>query len=403
MTTLRIPVAGPSIGAREIQYVQDAVAHGWYGNAQRWPAAFESAFAAAHALPFAVSLPSCTSAIHLALAALGVGPGDEVIVPDITWIATVAPALQLGATPRFADVDETTWCLSPESVESLIGPRTKAIIGVDLYGGMCDWPALAALARPRGIALVEDAAEAIGSRLQGRRAGTFGDVGVFSFHGSKTLTTGEGGMLITAREDLHARIARLRDHGRAPGDRAFWNEEVGFKYRMSGLQAALGLAQLERLDDLVSHKRALFSAYRERLAHVAGLTLNAEPEGVFNSYWMSTVLVDAGHRISKEALAARLSVRGIDTRPFFHPLSMLPAMRAFEDAARARARNRVAYDLSARGINLPSAACLSDADVERVCASLFAALDELGFRVETADLASSGTQRIAGRSLAKTG
>lgn len=363
----RIPVAGPWITDREVSYVIEAAAHGWYENAQAWSHRFERAFAERHETRHAMALPSCTSAIHLALAAMGVGPGDEVIVPDVTWIATAAPVTYLGATPVFADIDPETWCIDPRSVEKNITERTRAIIGVDLYGSLCDWTALSRLAKPRGIKLIEDAAEAIGSSFVGQPAGTFGDVGCFSFHGSKTMTTGEGGMLITDDTDLFERIEVLRDHGRAPGDKAFYNSTVGYKYRMSQVQAALGLAQLERLDELVRRKRQVFTAYQKRLSGVPGITLNAEPPGVHNSFWMTTIVVSPSLGIEKEHLLGELSDRGIDARPFFYPLSTLPAFRDRPEAARARRENVVAQGISPYGVNLPSAAALGREEIERVC------------------------------------
>lgn len=351
---------------RELAYVLDAARHGWYDQAGEWNQRFERAFAARHQSKHAFTLPSCTAGLHLSLAALGVGPGDEVIIPDVTWIATAAPVTYLGATPIFADIDPVTWCIDPSSVERCITDRTRAIIGVDLYGGICDWAGLAEVARPRGIALVEDAAEAIGSTFEGRAAGTFADVGCFSFHGSKTMTTGEGGMLITERDDIADKITILRDHGRAPGDKAFYNRMVGFKYRMSQLQAAFGLAQLERLDDLVAHKREIFSAYSERLAGVPGITLNAEPQGLFNSYWMSTVVFSEALGIDKEEFLGEILARGIDARPFFYPLSALPAFVDRPEAARARRENVVSHGLSYRGVNLPSAAALDPSEVAHI-------------------------------------
>ncbi len=366
----RIPVAGPWITDREVSYVIEAAAHGWYENASAWSSRFERAFAERHETKHAMALPSCTSAIHLALAAAGVGPGDEVIVPDITWIATAAPIVYLGATPVFADIDPDSWCIDPKSVEKNISARTRAIIGVDLYGSLCDWTALSRIAKPRGILLIEDAAEAIGSSFVGQPAGTFGDVGCFSFHGSKTMTTGEGGMLITDDSALFERIEVLRDHGRAPGDKAFWNATVGFKYRMSQVQAALGLAQLERLDELVRRKRQVFAAYAKRLAHIPGIKLNAEPPGVHNSCWMTTAVLAPSMGIEKEELLGALSERGIDARPFFYPLSSLPALRDRPEALRARRENAVAAEVSPYGINLPSAAALGRDDIERVCDAL---------------------------------
>jgi perosamine synthetase len=363
----RIPVAGPSITNREIDYVADAAANGWYAGSAIYQERFETAFADYLGMRYAVALPSCTSAIHLALAALGVGPGDEVIVPELTWIASAAPISYVGATPVFADVDPITWCLSAKSFSELITPRTKAVIPVDLYGGMPAMDSIRAVARQHGIAVIEDAAEAIGSEFQGRRAGSLGDIGVFSFHGSKTLTTGEGGMLVTNDDAIHSRVLTLRDHGRPPGDRAFWNTEVAFKYKMSALQAALGLAQLERIEQLVARKRAIFDHYRCRLAAVPGFTLNAEPAGTKNSYWMTTLVVDPSFGPEKEDLIARLSAAGIDTRPFFYPLSSLPAYRHLSQAVAAAERNRESYRISPWGINLPSALTLTEQQVEYVC------------------------------------
>ena len=362
----RIPVAGPWITHKEIDYVTDAVTNAWYGNANIYHERFERAFAEYLGVRYAIALPSCTSAIHLALLALGVGPGDEVIVPDITWIATAAPISYVGATPVFADMDAKTWCLSASAFEACITPRTKAVIPVDLYGGMPDMDAIRDIAGRHGIAVIEDAAEAIGSEYHEQRAGSLGDVGVFSFHGSKTLTTGEGGMLVTNRDDLFDRALFLRDHGRKPGDIQFYNTEVAYKYKMSSMQAALGLAQLERADELVARKRAIFGWYRDVLAGVDGLNLNAEPLGVRNSYWMVTVILDPKFGVRKEELMARLSEQGIDSRPFFSPLSSLPAYAGLPQALEAQRRNRVSYEVSPYGVNMPSALSLTQEQVRRV-------------------------------------
>ncbi len=363
----RIPVAGPSITQREIDYVTDAVATAWYADANKYHAKFEAAFAAYLGVPHAMALPSCTSAIHLALMALGVGPGDEVIVPDVTWIASAAPVTYVGATPVFADIDAETWCMSPESFRECVTPRTKAVIPVDLYGGMPDMDEIRRLAEARGIPVIEDAAESVGSEWRGKKAGSLGTVGVFSFHGSKTLTTGEGGLLVTRDEKLFARAQVLRDHGRRPGDRLFFNAEVAHKYKMSALQAALGLAQLERIEELVAMKRRIFDWYREELASVPALTLNAEPPGTKNSYWMVTVVVDAARGVTTKDLMARLDAADIDSRPFFHPLSALPAYAGRPEADAARARNKTAHAVSGRAVNLPSALNLTRAQVARVC------------------------------------
>lgn len=342
----------------------------WFDKANVFQQRFEAAMGARHDRKFATALPSCTSGLHLALEALGIGPGDEVIVPELTWIASSAPIAYVGATPVFADVDARSWCLDAEALERSITPRTKAAIVVDLYGNMPDWPALEAVAARHNIALIEDAAEAIGSTHRGKPAGAFGAASVFSFHGSKTLTTGEGGMLLTDDEALLHRCLVMRDHGREPGDFMFFNSEVGFKYRMSAMQAALGIAQLERLDELVAKKRAIFGWYRERLAAHPAITLNSEADGVLNSYWMVTALIDPALNVSKEALVPRLTAQGVSVRPFFYPLSAIPAYRGHPSSIGARARNPVAYDISWRGINLPSGYNMTPELVDRVCVAL---------------------------------
>ena len=369
-----IPIAGPSITERETAYVSDAAATAWYGDANKYHHRFEAAFAAHCGRRHAVSLPSCTSAIHLALLALGVGPGDEVIVPDVTWIASVAPVRYVGATPVFVDIDPLSWCIDARAVEAAVSKRTRAIIGVDLYGAMPDWDARGRLAEARGLARSEDAAEAVGSRWRNRPAGSFGAFAAFSFHGSKTVTTGEGGMLVLDDDAHLARVLQQRDHGRAPGDTMFFNEEVGWKYKMSAMQAALGLAQIERVQELVELKRQIFTWYREALQDWRCGSLNPDVDGLYNSYWMTTLVLDPASRLGKEDLLRRLKARGIDARPFFYPLSAIPAFEATPEAARARHTNDVAYAVSPYGINLPSALNITQGDVARVAAALKDAL-----------------------------
>jgi perosamine synthetase len=384
----RIPVAGPWITQREVDYVADAARTAWYDQAASYNDRFEQAFAAYLGVRFAVTLPSCTSAIHLALLALGVGPGDEVIVPDITWIATAAPVNYVGATPVFADIDQRTWCLSADSFEACITPRTKAVIPVHLYGGVADMDRINSIAARHGIAVIEDAAEAIGALYHGRRAGSLGDCGVFSFHGSKTLTTGEGGMLVTNQQQLWERVQVLRDHGRKPGDRMFFNSEVAFKYKMSALQAALGLAQLERIDELVRRKREIFRWYEEALAGISGIELNCESRDTLNSYWMVTIVGESHSTWRKEELMESLAAAGIDSRPFFHPLSSIPAYRDRQCAALARRRNVVSYRISPCGVNLPSGFNLTKDLVQHIAAQCRSFFGRQSFRAESSQQAA---------------
>jgi perosamine synthetase len=273
----------------------------------------------------------------------------------------------VGATPVFADIDPQTWCLAADSLEACITPKTKAVIIVDLYGNMPEMHSLLKVARRHGLAVIEDAAEAAGADYDGKKAGSFGDTGVFSFHGSKTLTTGEGGMLVTNDEALYRRVLFLRDHGRRPGDKQFWNAEVAYKYKMSSMQAALGLAQLERLDELIERKREIFAWYKKELEEIEEITLNFELPQAKNAYWMVTAVLNKDYGLGKDDLQDQLSKRSIDSRPFFHPLSWIPAYEHLPQAHEARARNRVSYEICPYGINLPSALNLTREDVGYVC------------------------------------
>ncbi len=362
----RIPIAGPSISQREIDYATDAAATGWYDGAGDYPRRFESAFASYLGVKHAVCLPSCTSGLHLALAALSIGPGDEVIVPDVTWIASAAPINYVGASAVFADIDERTWCLSPQSVRECVTEKTKAILSVDLYGGVSDYEGLRQIAEEYGLKIIEDAAEAFGSEFEGRKAGTLGDVAAFSFHGSKTMSTGEGGMLVTDDDDLYARVMHLRDHGREPGDVLFRNTEVAFKYKMPSVSAAIGLGQVERAEELVARKREIFNWYYEAFSEADGIQLNHEPCNTKNSYWMVTAILEPKLEWPKEKLMGALDREGIDSRPMFYPLSSLSAYDGVSQAAEARDRNEVSYRITPWGINLPSALCLEESQVQRV-------------------------------------
>ena len=366
----KIPVSGPWITQKEIDYVADAVNNAWYESANIYHDRFEKAFADYLGVKYAMALPSCTSALHLSLLALGVGPGDEVIVSDVTWIASAAPIIYVGATPVFADMDEKNWCMSVGSFEECITPKTKAVIPVDLYGGVPDWDRFLEIARRYNIAVIEDAAEALGSEYKGKKAGAFGITGAFSFHGSKTLTTGEGGMLVTDNGEIFDRVLFLRDHGRKPGDVIFFNAEVGYKYKMSSMQAALGLAQIERVDELVERKRKIFKWYKKGLDAIEGITLNNEPEGTKNSYWMVSIILNPRFGIKKEELFYQMNEQGISCRPFFFPLSTIPAFYETEEAKKARHKNLVSYEISPFGVNLPCGMNMDKEKVNYVCNTL---------------------------------
>lgn len=354
--------AKPSITDLEIGYVTDAIANGWGSRCNDYLARFEADFARYLDVPRAMPTSSCTGALQLALAGLGVGPGDEVIVPDITWIASVSPIVHRGAVPVLVDVLPDTWCIDPDRVEEAITARTRAVVCVHLYGNLCDMDRLSGICQSRGIALIEDAAEGLGSSWKDRKAGSMGDFSIFSFHGTKTVTTGEGGMLCSRRTDLWDRVRTFADHGRRPGETVqFWCSEFGYKFKMSNLQAALGCAQLERIEELLSRKREIFHAYRERLAHLQGLRWNPEAPGTVNSYWMSTIAWDRARGIDRDALVRRMKDAAIDARVFFHPVSAFPMV------GEKRFPNPVSASLEGCGLNLPCYHDLDDEGMERVC------------------------------------
>lgn len=346
----------------------DAVRNGWYAHAYDYVERFQSEFAAYHGRRHALMTPNCTTAIHLLLAGLGVGEGDEVIVPECTWIGSTAGITYQRATTVFCDIEADTWCLDPTSVEAAITPRTKAIIAVGLYGNMPRMERLQAIADRHGIALIEDAAEAIGSVYQGRKAGSFGVASTFSFHRTKTITTGEGGMLLTDDQALFERCSFLRDHGRKVGGPLYYNYEVTFKYMPFNVQAAIGWAQLQRIEELIGIKRHQLQSYRDGLVGIEDLQMNLEPEGGRNGAWLTGLVFGATHRLTKLEAMAQLESRGIPARPFFYPLSSLPAYGSRE--AQMRPRNPVAYDISARAINLPCAMNLTDEDLAFVSQSV---------------------------------
>ena len=360
-----IYMAGPWITEHEIETVNDAMRTGWYEKPYWYVETFQKEFAAYHDRKYGVMTPNCTTAIHLLLTALGISDDDEVIVPECTWIATAAPITYLRAKPVFCDIEPVNWCLDPQALERCITPRTKAIIAVDLFGNMAMMDEIVAIADKHGIPLIEDSAEALGSTYKGTRAGKFGIGSVFSFHRTKTLVTGEGGMLLLDDEKLYERCMVLRDHGRRPGGPMYYNFEVTYKYMPFNLQAALGYAQFQRLDELVGKKREIWQMYKERLADVEDIELNAEPEGVYNSVWITALVFGKSHNLSKQDAIDKLAEINIPSRPFFYPLSMLPAYPGYEE--RYRPLNPQAYDISSRGINLPGALNLTEEQIDAVC------------------------------------
>ncbi|MBU0640353.1 MAG: GNAT family N-acetyltransferase [Planctomycetes bacterium] len=354
-----ILTAGPSISAREASYALDAARTGWNHQWSKYLTEFERQFAEYVGVKHALATSCGTGAMHLSLLALGIGPGDEVILPDITWVATGAAVCYAGATPVFADVAPDSWCLDPDSFSAKITDRTKAVMPVHLYGHPARMDRIAEIARQHKLRIVEDAAPAIGAEINGRRAGSFGDFGCFSFQGAKLLVTGEGGIILTDDDALFERVHKIWDQGRVPG--TFWIDELGWKYKMANIQAAIGLGQLERIDELVELKRRVFSWYEQELHDVPHITLNREAAWARSIYWMTSILLDEEAPLTRDDLRKMLKERGVDTRPVF------PAVSQYTFWPVKQEPQPVAKRIGERAMNLPSGVCLKRAHVQYVC------------------------------------
>ncbi|QDU90517.1 Putative pyridoxal phosphate-dependent aminotransferase EpsN [Pirellulimonas nuda] len=349
------PVYEPEIGEREKEYVNRCLDTGWVSARGEFVDRFEQEFAAYVGCEHGVSVSNGTTALHLALLALGIGPGDEVIVPTLTYVASANAVAYTGATPVFVDSLPGTWAMDPDDVRRVITTRTRAIMPVHLYGCPCDMTALMGIAQQHGLLVVEDCAEAIGTKVNDRHVGTFGDLAIFSFYGNKTITTGEGGMVVTNSPNLAERCRHLKGQGLAHA-REYWHDVVGYNYRMTNICAAIGCAQLERIEETLARKAAVAAEYRRLLAD--RYEFQAEPAGAVHSHWMVSLLVDrAGDR---NALRANLRAAGVETRPLFYPVHTMPMY------VRSYRRTPVADDLGSRGVNLPSFPGLSQTEIAKI-------------------------------------
>lgn len=361
------PVAEPDIGDLEVRYVVEALRSGWVSSLGPSVREFEQRFAVYCGVRHGVSTCNGSAALQLTLASLGIKPGDEVIVPTLTFIATASAVAHSGATPTFADVDPHTWCVDPGAIRKAISPRTRAIIVVHLYGHPANMEPILTLADQYDIPVIEDAAEAHGALYRGRRVGGLAKAAIFSFHGNKLITTGEGGMMVTSDTELAERARFLAHHAMDPC-RSYWHSELGYNYGISNVQAALGLAQLERIDQLLLRKCQIFKHYRDNLAPLgAGLTLNPTMPWASSSYWMVCVLLP--EFVSRAAVVRELMSAGIESRPFFSPLHMLPPFRDRRHESE-QLHMPVAEKIASRGINLPSSTLLKDHDVQYIATTL---------------------------------
>ena len=365
----KIPVAEPALCGNEKQYVLDCLDTTWISSAGKYLSRFEEEFASFCNAKHAMSCCNGTVAVHLALLAPGVGPGDEVIVPTLTFVATANAVTYCGARPIFIDSEPETWNMDVNQVEALITPRTKGVIAVHLYGHPVDMDPLLATARKHGLFVVEDAAEAHGGLYKNRRVGSLADIAVFSFYGNKIVTCGEGGMVVTDDPELARKVRLFKGQGMDPA-RRYWFPTIGYNYRMTNIEAAIGLAQLEKVDWLLARKREIAEQYAQCLRDVSGVSLQPEKEWARNVYWMNSALLDPSVRSSRDEVMRRLDEAGIETRPFFYPMHTLPMYR---ESVAGRVLP-VAGDVAMRGMNLPSSVLLTAGDVEYVCDNLARAM-----------------------------
>ncbi len=354
-----IPVAEPFLGEDELRYVTDCIKHGWISSAGSYVKKFEKEFAKFCNVKYGIAVSSGTAALHLALLASGIEKGDEVIIPNLTFVSPASMTKLVGARPVLVDSDSETWNIDPKKIEENITGKTKAIIPVHLYGHPSDMDQIMSIAKKNNLKVIEDACEAHGAEYKGRKVGGIGDIGCFSFYGNKIITTGEGGMCVTNNEKLYEKMKYLRDHAMKP-DKRYWHEEVGFNYRLTNIQAAVGIAQLEKIEEIIKAKRNNAMIYDSLLKGIEGIMLPPNKFWAKNVYWMYSILVNDKFNLSRDNLMQKLREKGIETRAFFYPLNEMPPYRS-------EGEFEVSKKISESGINLPSSAKLTKEEIKKVC------------------------------------
>ena len=353
-----IPVAKPCLGEEELNNVTEAVRSGWISSKGKFIQEFEKKFCDYLGVKYGVATSNGTAALHLALKALGIGPKDEVIIPTLTFVATANAVTYTGAKPIFVDSHPNYWCIDPEKIKEHITPKAKAIIPVHLYGHPAEMDKIIDISKDHGLSVIEDAAEAHGSEYKKKKVGSLGNIACFSFYGNKMVTTGEGGICMTNNEELAHKIRILRDHGEAP-NKKYWYNVVGFNYRMTNLQAAIGVAQLEKLDEFVKTKRKIAKSYDKLLENLEGISLPPEESWAKNVYWMYSLLIEDDYGLTRNELIRKYWENNVETRPFFYPIHTMPPYESGE-------RHPIAEKLSGEGINLPSFIELRKEEIESV-------------------------------------
>lgn len=359
----QISLVNPKFDGNELEYVTDCIVSGWISSQGKYVTQFEQLFSEYVGSSSALAVSNGTVALHLALVSLGIGPGDEVLVPDLTFAAPINAILYTGATPVLVDVDMLTMSINPHLAEKAITNKTKAIIAVHLYGHPANMDAILGLSKKFDLIVIEDCAEALGSRYKDKHVGIFGDAATFSFFGNKTITTGEGGMILFKDKNIHSRARVLRDHGMSP-DRRYWHQEIGYNYRLTNIQAAVGVAQLERIDFFVEKKRWIAGQYNIHLKDLQCLQIPSDVGEIYNSYWLYTVILLNEHAFMRNSLIDFLMRNGVESRPVFYPLHKMPPYLEFKNKNDLYS---VSSYLSNGGISLPSSTLNSEADILRVC------------------------------------
>lgn len=355
-----IPVLEPSLNGNELQYVTECIESNWVSSQGKFVTRFENIFEKKILGYHALAVSNGTVALHLALVALGIGPGDEVIVPDLTFAASINAILHCGASPVLVDVDINTCVLDPIQVRNAIGSKTRAIMVVHLYGFPCDMDVFCKMAKELDLLIIEDAAEALGSEYKGQPVGGFGDAATFSFFGNKTITTGEGGMVLFRNEKVAEKARVLRDHGMSKEQR-YWHEVVGFNYRMTNLQAAVGVAQIERLDSFIEKKCNIAKKYNKVLSEIEGIQTPVDLTWGINSFWLYWIKIDP-LSLSPKVMAQELREAGVETRAFFYPLHIQPPYLSLKKHGELKNSSMLAET----GLCLPSAVTLTNDNQEWV-------------------------------------
>tara|TARA_E500000178_G_scaffold352867_1_gene417279 strand:- start:9266 stop:10708 length:1443 start_codon:yes stop_codon:yes gene_type:complete len=360
----RISVLKPSLTGNELSYVTECIETSWISSQGKFVTQFEKSFEEFHSGSHALAVSNGTVALHLALISLGVGPGDEVIVPNITFAASANAVIQAGASPVFCEINPNTWCIEPNEIKRLVGPKTKAIMPVHLYGQPCDMDSLNEICAEFHLLMIEDCAEALGSEWKGRKVGTFGDAATFSFFGNKTISTGEGGMILFNDSKVAQKAHILRDHGMSKNKR-YWHEVVGYNYRLTNMQAAIGVAQMEKFQEILTKKLKIASFYESAFEGSLGISnLPATVKETLHSNWLFGVLLDK--RINVVDIISELLIRGIETRPFFHTLNAMPPYKDYRTSLTLENSETI----SQRGLSLPSSVDLKEEELQTISQNL---------------------------------